>query len=121
MTYSLLSAVVCISLVTGSAMARGEYSQSDRTSQGNVAGSSGTTAVRGSSWEGWLTHGARDVTPEPPALPRSSALGSSMSLLAPSAGSASGVPGLDAGRSPFRLESNAERERRETDLDDQRR
>ena len=121
MTHRLLNAVVCILFVSNCAIAQGESSRSDRTRQVDRSGSSGMTAARGSSWEGWLNHGARDVRPEPSVQLHSSDLAAPMAPLLPSVGSRSGFPGLEAGRSPFRLGSNTETEQRGTRIDDQRR
>lgn len=118
MTHHLLSAVVCILFVSNYAVARGEYSRSNRTGQVDRSGSSGMTAAWGSSWEGWLNHGARDVRPGPPVRLHGSDLVAPLDPFIPSVGSGSGFPRLEAGHSAFRLGSNMETEQQGTGIGD---
>lgn len=119
MTHSLVSAVVCLLLVSDDAVARGEFSQSDRMSQVDASGSPGRTADRESSWEGWLNHGARDVVSEPLVPLRNSALVGPTAPPSSSAGSA--LSGPEAGRRPSQRRSNTERNQRGAEIDEQRR
>ncbi len=111
MTHGMLSAIALISLVMGSGVAQGEASRSDDARQSNPLGASGITVTPRSSWEGWLHHGPRDFTPEPHVPPRSPDLGTPTAPLTPSIGPGSESLGPEAGSSPSRLRSNAERER----------
>jgi hypothetical protein len=121
MTYSLLSAVVLVVLVSDCAIAGGEISRSDGTRPANFPGGSGMATMRGSSWEGWLDHGVRKVASEPAVSQRNSDSGASIAPLAPSVGPESGLPGPEAGRSPSRFRLNRETEYWGAGIDGQRR
>lgn len=106
MNDGMLRALVLISLVAGPAMAQGQSLGSERLRSADPSESSGLTRPPGSSWDGRLRQGERDVTPESYVPPRSPDLGKPTAPLSPSIGPGSGLLGPEAGRSPSRLRSN---------------
>mgnify|MGYP001557994349 CR=1 FL=1 len=108
MKHNILSTFLLISLVSWSAIVHAQSLGSTSTPQSAPSGTSGMTPAPRSSWEGWLNHGARDVTPESHVPPRSPDLGRATAPLSPSIGPGSGLIGPEAGRSPSRLRSNGE-------------
>jgi hypothetical protein len=62
MNYSMQSTFLFVSLVLGSAFAKGQVSTPNRTHETNLSEASGILRTPGSSWERWLDHGAREST-----------------------------------------------------------
>lgn len=110
MNHGKLSPVLLISLVSCSAIAHAQSFELDGTHHTTSSEASGMTRASGSSWEGWLTHGARDFTPESHVPPQSPDLGAPTSPLSPSIGPGSGLLGPEAGSGPIRFRSDEERD-----------
>lgn len=106
MKHGRLSLFLLISLVSCSAIAHAQSLGSTSTPPSLSSGASGMIPVPRSSWEGWLNHGARDVTPGSQVPPRSPDLGRATAPLSPSIGPGSGLIGPEVGPSPSRLRSN---------------
>lgn len=106
MNHGMLSTFLLISVVSCSGIAHAQSLGSDSTRHATPSGASGMTRAPGSSWEGWLNHGARDFTPESHVPPRSPDLGRVTAPLSPSIGPGSGLIGPEAGSGPSRLRSN---------------
>lgn len=117
MNQGVLSLFVLILLVTCSAIARGQSSESGSMRHDNHSGVPGMTHAPRGSWEEWVRHGERNVTPESYISPRSLDLGASTSPLSPAIGPGSGLLGLEVDRGPSRLRSNQELERGGTGSD----
>lgn len=117
MKHSILSTFLLILLMFCSAIAQAQPPESDSPWQSAPLGASGMTRAQGSSWEGWLNHGARDFTPESQVPPRSPDLGRATAPLSPSIGPGSGLLGPESGRSPSRLRSNMETDRGRTEME----
>ena len=86
MNYGMPSAFLFISMVACSAYAEGRFPGPDPTGQTSSLEVSSMTPAPRSSWESWLRHGARDVTPTVQVPPRN--LGSAApttSLIPPTA------------------------------------
>lgn len=108
MKHCRLSLFLLTSVVSCSAIAPVQVVGSDNTRQAATSGASGMTPAPESSWEGWINHGARGVTPRSQVPPRSPDLGRATAPLSPSIGPGSGLIGPEAGRSPSRLRLNGE-------------
>jgi hypothetical protein len=108
MNHGMLSTFLLISAVSCPAVAQGQSLGADNSRHANSIGTSGMTGTTGGSWESWLNHGARDVTPESQVPARSPDLGRATAPLSPSIGPKSGLIGPEAGSSPSRLQSNRE-------------
>ncbi|MBP6607557.1 MAG: hypothetical protein KA240_17905 [Nitrospira sp.] len=105
MTRHILSTILLIALVSWSALVHAEVSGSDPTRGDASLGSSGKAPARQHSWEGWLNHGVREVTPASPVPPRSPDLGRATAPLTPSIGPGSGLVGPEGGRASDRWRS----------------
>jgi hypothetical protein len=103
MKHGMLSTFVLLSVVTYSAVARGQSIESDRTRHADPSGAPGMTQTPGSSWESWLHHGNRDFTPKPYVPSRSPDLGAPAASLSPSIGPGSGLLGPKAVGAPERI------------------
>lgn len=110
MNHGKLSTVLLISLVSCSAIAHAQSFGLDSTHQTTSSEASGMTRASRSSWEGWLTHGARDFTPESHVPSQSLDLGAATSPRSPSIGPGSGLLGPEAGRGPARIRSDEDRD-----------
>ena len=121
MKHSILSTFLLISLVPWSAVAHAQSLGSAGTRQSAPSGTSGMPPAPRSSWEGWLNHGVRDVTPELHVPPRSPDLGRATAPLSPSIGPGSGLIGPEGGSDPLRRRSNRETDFGETAADRSRR
>ncbi|MCI1279040.1 MAG: hypothetical protein LKG23_08670 [Nitrospira sp.] len=105
MTRNILSTVLLISLMSWSALVRAEVSGADSTGGDAPLGSSDKAPARQHSWEGWLNHGVREVTPASSMPPRSPDLGRATAPLTPSIGPGSGLVGPEGGRASDRWRS----------------
>jgi hypothetical protein len=110
MKHGRLNVFMLIPLVSCFAIAQAQVPGSDSTRHAAASGSSGMTPARESSWEGWINHGARGVTPRSQVPPRSPDLGRATAPLSPAIGPGSGLLGPESGRGPSRLRSNTESE-----------
>lgn len=108
MTHRMLNIVLLVSVAACPVLARAQSPGSDRTIQAAPAEAAGITRAPASSWESWLNHGTRKVTPELQVPARSPELGKATAPSSPLIGPGSGLTGPESGRSPSRLRSNWE-------------
>lgn len=110
MNHGMVSALVLILLITCSGIVRGQSLGGDGPRHANPSEASGMTRAPESSWEGWLHHGARDVTPEAHVPSGSPDLGIPSGPSSPSMARGSGLLGPEAGSRRSRLRSKTETE-----------
>lgn len=110
MHHGMLIICVWISIVSWSVVAQAQSVRSDSARDVARSGVSGITRAPSSSWEAWLNHGAREVTPESEVPPRSPDLGRATAPLSPSIGPGSGLTGPGAGSGPSQLRLDGERD-----------